>query len=457
MDITRDASIFVIMVVILSTYFGYKTKKIIDLFTKTTYIDLSMENKKNKKKKIGLLTNELPPIIYGGVSTWVLNFMDMFKDDDEYETVPIFLAYLDKAPDNFGDMYPGIRIINNEHDIQNVFGDIDLCVNNLWIALDTIKNIKKEFPKMPIVSVCHSLIKMEHITNLGSQYTNNFSQQEVTFQNSDYVVLISKAEKEYYESFGYDAFDATPVVIYNMYTPKFDKQVVFDNYKTNNLGYIGRHVPRKRPELAIETIKEMKLNDIKVFNMGVDFNKGGNEYWKKLQKKYKDQLEIIEFTSDKKIKQYYYDNIGANICSGIYEPFGYTVCECLDRRIPLIVSNIDGPKEITESVKDYVYQYEVDKDNMDNDITNLSETLKTFYETSPEERKENAEEARKTLDNFRPQKIKKEWMKLFNCCADIKVKEEKEVPDKDETTNEVINENNKDNIFEPRNIKIKKA
>ena len=58
------------------------------------------------------------------------------------------------------------------------------------------------------------------------------------------------------------------------------------NYKTNNLGYIGRHVPRKRPELAIETIKEMKLNDIKVFNMGVDFNKGGNEYWKKLQEKY---------------------------------------------------------------------------------------------------------------------------------------------------------------------------
>ena len=81
---------FVIMVVILSTYFGYKTKKIIDLFTKTTHIDLSMENKKNKKKKIGLLTNELPPIIYGGVSTWVLNFMDMFKDDESMKPFPYF-------------------------------------------------------------------------------------------------------------------------------------------------------------------------------------------------------------------------------------------------------------------------------------------------------------------------------------------------------------------------------
>ena len=30
--------------------------------------------------RIALLTNELPPIVYGGVSTWILNFMKMFKE-----------------------------------------------------------------------------------------------------------------------------------------------------------------------------------------------------------------------------------------------------------------------------------------------------------------------------------------------------------------------------------------
>ena len=459
MDITRDASIFVIIFIVFSAYFKYKSKILFELFKNNP----STKNT-TKKKKIGLLTNELPPIIYGGVSTWVLNFIDMFKDDDDYETIPIFIAYLDKAPENFHDVYPGIRIINKEEDIYHAFKDIDLCVNNLWIALDTIKKIKEEFPQMPIVSVCHSLIKMEHLTNLGSQYTNNFSQQEVTFQNSDFVVLISKAEKEYYEEFGYGDFEAKPVVIYNMYTPKYDDQLVFDNYNIDHLGYIGRHVPRKRPELAIETIRQMALDNVKVFNMGVDFNKGGNVYWKKLQDKYKDQLEIIEFTCDKKVKQYYYDNIGANVCSGIYEPFGYTVCECLDRRIPLIVSNIDGPKEITEKVKEFVYQYEVDKTDMNNDISNLSATLESFYKTSPEKRKENAEQARKTLDDYRPQKIKKEWMKLFNCCSNIGVKGIKKNVDKksdeekneesDEEKNEEKNEE-KENIFEPRNFKIK--
>ena len=64
----------------------------IKLFKKKTVID-----NKNKTifKKIGLLTNELPPIIYGGVSTWVLNFMKMYENDDNYNVIPIFLAYND--------------------------------------------------------------------------------------------------------------------------------------------------------------------------------------------------------------------------------------------------------------------------------------------------------------------------------------------------------------------------
>ena len=43
----------------------------------------------------------------------------------------------------------------------------------------------------------------------------------------------------------------------------------------------------------------MKLENIKVYNMGVDFNEGGNDYWKKLQETYKKQLNIIEFTVTK--------------------------------------------------------------------------------------------------------------------------------------------------------------
>ena len=51
------------------------------------------ENKTNRRKKIGLLTNEIPPIVYGGVATWIVQFIEMFQNDDNYEIIPIFLAY----------------------------------------------------------------------------------------------------------------------------------------------------------------------------------------------------------------------------------------------------------------------------------------------------------------------------------------------------------------------------
>lgn len=372
------------------------------------------ENKElNKKIKLGLLTNEIPPIIYGGVATWIVNFIKMFENDENVEVIPIYLAYNDKLPDECREKYPTIRVIENSSDIYESFEDIDICVNNLWIALDTINQIKTHFPELNIVSVCHSLIRMENITNLGSCYTSNFNQQEITFANSDYVVLISNAEEYYYKQFGYDMFDTKTCVIYNSYQPKYDNNSLEVNYSSNTLGYIGRHVPRKRPELPIVSVNQSKIDGIKVVNMGVDYDRYGNDYWKILEKKYTNNLKIIPFTSDKKIKEEYWKEVGINCITGIYEPFGYTICECLDRRVPVIVSNIDGPKEIIEEVINHVYTYEVDVDTYENDVQNFTETLKQTLMIDPEKRKENAEKARKALDKLRPEKIKEDWVNLL--------------------------------------------
>ena len=378
--------------------------------------DIPVKKRSNPEKniRVGLLTNEIPPVVYGGVATWVVNFIEMFKYEDKVEIIPIYLAYNDKLPDECRKTYSNIRVIENPEDIRDCFDDIDICINNLWIALDTIYDIKTMFPNMNIVSVCHSLIRMENITNLGSCYTSNFNQQEITFQNSDYVVLISKAEEDYYKQFGYGLFDTKTRVIYNSYVPKYDDTYTDINYESNTLGYIGRHVPRKRPEIPIVSVNKHSIENVNVINMGVDYDRYGNSYWKKIEKIYDKNLKIIPFTSDKEIKENYWKQVGINCITGIYEPFGYTICECLDRRIPVIVSNIDGPKEIIEEVKDYVYTYEVDVDNYDNDIDNFTETLQSTLKVDPQTRKENAEKARKALDKLRPEVIKSEWLQLMN-------------------------------------------
>ena len=401
----------------------YPSSIVYDLFLKNILkrvwnrgsINLSSEKEVSKKMKmkVGLLTNEIPPIVYGGVATWIVNYLKMFENDENIEVIPIFLAYNDKLPDECKLIYSNIRVIEKEEDIKGCFSDIDICVNNLWIALETIIKIRELFPKLNIVSVCHSLIRMENITNLGSCYTSNFNQQEITFQNSDYVVLISQAEEDYYNTFGYNLFDTKTCVIYNSYEPKYDDKKLNVKYESNTLGYIGRHVPRKRPEIPIVSVNQSGL-DVDVVNMGVDYDKYGNDYWKKLEKEYSERLTVIPFTVDKNVKEKYWSDIGINCITGIYEPFGYTICECLDRRVPVIVSNIDGPREIVEEVINNVYPYEVDVDNYKNDIHNFTNTLKNVLDIPSDEREKNAELARNALDKLRPEAIKKRWIELFN-------------------------------------------
>ena len=281
-------------------------------------------------------------------------------------------------------------------------------MNNLWIANDCVEKIKNFNKDLKMISVCHSLIIMEHLTNLGSIYTNNYFEQEETFKHSDYVVLISKAEKDYYYKHGYNKHPAKTIVIYNSYTPKYDNVKLEIDYTKNDLGYIGRHVPRKRPELPIMAVKKSERDDINVVNMG---SKKGNEYWDKLKKEY-DNLKVINFSTDPRKKKEYWESVGANSIVGIYEPFGYTICETLDRGVPAIVQNLDGPKEIIDTFKDFVFMYDV-KQNFEEDIDSFLKAAKKFWDTPPEVRKEMAEKARKALDRFRPEVIKEDWKDLL--------------------------------------------
>ena len=83
----------------------------------------------------------------------------------------------------------------------------------------------------------------------------------------------------------------------------------------------------------------------------------------------------------------------------------------------MIVSDIDGPKEIIDEVKDCIVTYDVDIDNYKNDIKNFKVALNRMLEISPEQRKINCEKARKCLDKLRPEVIKEEWKTNLRCIV----------------------------------------
>ena len=147
--------------------------------------------------------------------------------------------------------------------------------------------------------------------------------------------------------------------------------------------------------------------------MGVDYQgEQGNPFWEELGRKHPKQLIIIPFSSNKETAQFYWNSIGANSITGIYEPFGYTMCETLDRRVPALVQNIDGPSEITANVIESVFVYEVDKD-FNKDVDNFLLAVERFWNTSADMRQAMADQARTALDDFRPEVIKGKWKEIL--------------------------------------------
>ena len=159
-------------------------------------------------------------------------------------------------------------------------------------------------------------------------------------------------------------------MIYNSYCPKYDNAESNIDYKNNTLG-LGRAAPRKRPELPIMAMN--KNNQLTpVVNMGM---KSNNVFWNKLASE-NSNLETIKFSTNKSKVDKYWNKLDV-IVSLIYEPFGYTMCETLDRMVPAIVQNIDGPSEIIDDLKDFVYMYTVDKDYQ-TDIDNFYQHIKIY-------------------------------------------------------------------------------
>ena len=123
-------------------------------FKYTIYESLDIPvNKRNGSDiiKVGLLTNEIPPIIYGGVATWIVNFINMFKDDDKIEVIPIYLAYNDKLPEECKDIYTNIRVIETSDDIGHsavVTGDLpETLYSYHLVRLSFEKNIDLNYKR----------------------------------------------------------------------------------------------------------------------------------------------------------------------------------------------------------------------------------------------------------------------------------------------------------------------
>ena len=305
----------------------------------------------------------------GGITTWANNFKKMFGDN-----VTIIECHTLKRIEKY------------------MLKNIDTVICCLWgaNAVDIYKSIH-----LNIITMVQSLVYKD------SKFSDD--DQIFMFKNSKHIVFTSKSEQEYFQE-RYPDIKVPSSVIYNVYVPEYS----WRPYKhLDTVGYIGRFVPRKRPELAILGLDTIGRLDVPCLYMG----RHDHSFWKELKEKY-DNLELVPENFNIQAKDTFFDRVGIGSFTSIYEPFGYSLLEFIDRGIPVIVPDIDGPREIIEGFRDCVYPYEMHKD-IDKDIESYSKVLERVLSLSPKERKRNAQKARGILERFTPEVISNDWNKLF--------------------------------------------
>jgi len=143
--------------------------------------------------------------------------------------------------------------------------------------------------------------------------------------------------------------------------PKVDDKINLDNVKLLIVSRL-RH-QQKGQHLAIEALhilNQRGFNHISLYLIG----KGESEsHLKDLAKKFnvEDQIKFV----GEKSREHIYNHIkdyDILIQPSLFEGFGITIIEAMAAKLPVIVSNIDGPTEIIENGK-YGYCYESNNSN----------------------------------------------------------------------------------------------
>lgn len=131
------------------------------------------------------------------------------------------------------------------------------------------------------------------------------------------------------------------------------KQTIFKVIEISRLEH-----KKKGQDLAIEALYILKTKDIK--NIQLDFIGTGSseQYLIDLTVKY-DLTDQVHFLGQKE-RDYIYTHLieyDLLIQPSLYEGFGLTIIEGMAAKVPVLVSNVDGPMEIIENGK-YGYYFE---------------------------------------------------------------------------------------------------
>lgn len=325
--------------------------------------------------KIGILTNEYPPHVYGGAGVSVEYLTDeLCKLDQGRHTVKVLCFGEQKAQrDNlsvsgvdpaleFHTIDPRHRkfleTMLNDLVMAGELSDVDIVHCHTWYS-HLAGMLVKQLLQIPMVLTTHSLEPHRpwKVEQLGTAYHASSWVERTAYQNADGVIAVSRAMRDDVHKL-YQVPPERIGIIHNgidlaQYKPTPDPQVL-DRYgidrQTPYLLFVGRITRQKGIIHLVNAIRAIDAGAQIVLCAGApDTPEIGKEMKQAVDKARTHTANPIIWIPEMLPKEEIvplYSQAAVFVCPSVYEPFGIINLEAMACETPVVASQVGGIPEV---------------------------------------------------------------------------------------------------------------
>jgi len=367
-----------------------------------------------KENKVSILSLHLG---YGGVEQVVVNTANMLSSEYEVEIISLYknkgeipfsinknvkITYLSNLISNREEFKEAFRnkklvailkeglkalyiLINKNHFVRRAISESDAKI---------IISSRYSFSKILNYSGRNNTYKIhhEHTYSISDKYINNLNK----LKNIDYIIPVSMCLYEKYK----DRLNIKLIHIPNAlnYFPSNNEISKLDN---KNLIAIGRCVQEKGFMDLLEVVKLINNEEVTLHLFGDGYQlKLLKE--KALKLKINNQVKFWGFKDQDFIKKHMM-NSSLYVMTSFEESFGLVIIEAMSYGIPCVAfDTAEGAKYIINEKNGYFIK---NRNNLE-----MANVIKQFFELDNQMKYYMSENARKTSENYKYDKIRKQWL-----------------------------------------------
>ncbi len=346
--------------------------------------------------RVGMITREWPPKVYGGAGVHVKNLVDAIRDLDSKPKARIDVHCFDgprsdahgyQLSAEMDGLNPVLATLLIDHDVAMNIGDVDLVHSHTWYA-NFAGELARRARKIPHVITAHSLepLRPWKAEQLGSGYEISSWIESTSYRNADAIIAVSDGMRsDVLES--YPFLDPSKVAtIYNgidseRFSP--NPSTAFQELhgitgpfalfvgritRQKGLAHLLRAWRRVNPELGL-VIAAGNADEIGIAAEVEDLIKElqgsrSNLWWFKSMLAHEELTELLSAAE-------------MFLCPSIYEPLGIVNLEAMACECPVVASAVGGiPEVVVHGVTGDLVPYSPKAEDFEYDF---AETVNLLY------------------------------------------------------------------------------